>query len=156
MSRNRTIQKALVQIATIGPVGRLPIAPGTWCSALAVIIWWLFLSSLAAIEFWLVIVVVIIFAVWVSDRAERTLGKDARSIVIDELVGQWIPLAICPKRIILVLLAFFLFRLFDIWKPFPVEQSQSIKGGFGVVIDDVLAGGYSLLILIIIQRIWIG
>jgi len=84
------------------------------------------------------------------------MGKDAHSIVIDELVGQWIPLTICHKRIIFVMMAFFLFRLFDIWKPFPVKQSQSIKGGIGVVIDDVLAGGYSLLILIIFQRVWIG
>ena len=150
------MQKTLVQIASIGPVGRLPIAPGTWCSALAVIIWWLFLSNLAAVEFWLVIVIITIFAVWVSNRAERTMGKDAHSIVIDELVGQWIPLTICHKRIIFVMMAFFLFRLFDIWKPFPVKQSQSIKGGIGVVIDDVLAGGYSLLILIIFQRVWIG
>jgi len=156
LKTDKSMLKLRVQIATIGPVGRLPVAPGTWGSALAVIIWWLFLANLAILQFWLIIIMVLIIAVWASHGAEHLLGSDARSIIIDEVVGQWIALAFCSTHIMLVVSAFFIFRLFDIWKPFPIKQSQNIRGGLGVVIDDVLAGAYSALVLVIIQRVWIG
>lgn len=147
------MNRLAVYISTLGPIGKLPVAPGTWGSAAAVVLWWFVLSALELHVFWTVVVLVALVAVMASTHAERVLGRDARPIVIDEVVGQWIPLAICDKRLVPVALAFILFRLFDIVKPFPVNVSQKLKGGVGVVVDDLLAGGYSLLILVVLDRL---
>lgn len=156
MSGPGILQRIAVQTATVGPVGRLPIAPGTWGSLAAVVIWWLLLSTLSLASYWSILLVMFILAVWVSGHAEQILGRDARPIVIDELVGQWIVLGFCPRHIWAAVAAFLLFRLFDIWKPFPVGLSQRLKGGWGVVADDILAGGYAALVIAIIQRIRLG
>ncbi|MDP8240451.1 MAG: phosphatidylglycerophosphatase A [Candidatus Hatepunaea meridiana] len=149
------IQRALVQIATVGPIGRMPIAPGTWGSAFAVLIWWYFLSQLPPLVFWLILIVLSLIFTYVSNCAEKTLGKDAHPIIVDELIGQWIALAFCSKTILMVVIAFFLFRLFDIWKPFPIYISQKLKGGWGIMIDDVLAGGYAIVVIAVIRRLWL-
>ena len=147
------MQSIWINIATIGPVGRLPIAPGTWGSAVGVVIWWFLLAALEPLVFWTTVAFFTLIAIIASTRAEGSLGCDAHPIIIDEVVGQWIPLAICERRILLVALAFTLFRLFDIVKPFPVNVSQKLNGGLGVVADDLLAGGYTLVILVILNRL---
>lgn len=143
-------------IATLGPIGKMPIAPGTWGSAVAVILWWILLSRRSLVVKWSAIAIATVVAIWTADRAERILGHDASPIVIDELVGQWVALAFCSNKISHIIAAFFLFRLFDIWKPFPARDSQNLPGGWGVVIDDLIAGGYTGLILAIIRKVWNG
>ena len=91
---------------------------------------------------------VILFAIWICERASVNLiDKDHKSIIIDELAGMW--LALLPalylstqmSRSSYALMAFIFFRLFDIWKPFPISYfDQKIKNGFGIVLDDLLAG----------------
>jgi len=89
-------------------------------------------------------------AIWSATVAEKRLGHDAHPIVIDEVVGQWITLLVAGNQLLWVAAGFVVFRVFDVWKPFPVKQSQKFPGGYGIVIDDVLAGAYSVAI------IWLG
>ena len=155
MNPSGLIQKILVQIATVGPVGRLPVAPGTWGSLFAVIVWWSFLSVLNPLYFYIIIILTTILAILASNYAERSLGRDAHAIVIDEVVGQWLVLVFCQKTVLTVMISFFLFRWLDILKPFPIGRSQNLKGGWGVVIDDLLAGIYAAICVVIIQWIWL-
>ncbi len=144
--------KLQIFIATLGPVGKLPYWPGSWGSFFSVIFWW-FLIPAESIFFKILIPFLIFLpAVWLSTRAEKELGRDARPIVIDELVGQWIALIPCSKNIWQATAAFFLFRLFDIWKPFPINSSQNLPAGWGVVIDDVIAGIYTVICMLILLR----
>ena len=82
---------------------------------------------------------------WASGRVERMVGrKDPGVIVIDEVAGMMVSVLLLPRTWPVLLTAFFLFRLFDVWKPFPARQSQVIGGGVGVMIDDLIAGVYAL------------
>ena len=86
--------------------------------------------------------------IWVAGRAEETLKIiDPRPIVIDEIVGMWISLLLLPNRISYFLAAFILFRLFDVIKPFPAKQAEHLRGGWGIVLDDVVAGLYTNVLL---------
>lgn len=145
------MNKTVLRIATLGHVGWLPIAPGTWGSGVAVVIWWLLLANQGLTVQVSVIVPIAVIAVWSSGVAEKTLGHDAKQIVIDEVAGQWIALVVC-SGIVQFGLAFILFRLFDVWKPFPINKSQNLPGGWGIVIDDILAGGLAAIALSIIKR----
>ena len=130
-----------VWLATGFGVGRLPLAPATWASLLTS----LFLYYSARLDLWIfagIILGVSVVGVWAAGEAERTLGRDASPIVIDEVAGMllavWgIPLGARPELVLGI--AFVLFRLLDIWKPFPIRQSQRLPGGLGVMVDDLLA-----------------
>ena len=78
---------------------------------------------------------------------EKERGKDPGLVVIDEFVGQWLALFCLPRAIAIYIIGFALFRLFDIWKPFPVNRIQSLPGGWGIMLDDVLAAIYTNLCL---------
>ncbi len=151
--RNRRVSQL---VATVGPFGWLPVAPGTWGSAIAAVIWW-YLSSIALIPMEIAIIVVLLpIAVWSAHVTEKVLGHDAKPIVIDEVVGQWITLLFAPRQVYLYLIGFILFRVFDVLKPFPVYQSQRLPGGFGIVTDDALAGLYAGVTLLILQKVFLG
>ena len=153
MSRTRICPNFPTFIATFGLIGWLPKIPGTWGSFAAVVIWWFVLLGIGSLASGLVLLGFVILSIWSSDRAEVVLGKDARPIVIDEVVGQWIALLLCPREIGWAALCFFLFRFYDIVKPFPIRISQNLRGGWGIVIDDILAGLYSLATYILIKNI---
>jgi phosphatidylglycerophosphatase A len=124
--------------------GFAPVAPATVGSALACIVLW-FLPD-ARNWPWLLLAIPFFFlGVWLATRGERRYGHDGRPIVIDELLGQWITLFFAGQSLPLFVAAFLLFRLFDIWKPFGIRQSQNLPAGWGVMIDDLLAGGLALL-----------
>ncbi|MGV0035291.1 MAG: phosphatidylglycerophosphatase A [Candidatus Azotimanducaceae bacterium WSBS_2022_MAG_OTU7] len=127
--------------------GLAPIAPGTAGSALGLL---LFIPALyAPLPVQLGIILISFFlGVWVSDRVARHMEvKDPGGIVWDEFVGMWITLLWLPSLIWLVP-AFLLFRLFDIWKPWPVRiADERLGGGFGIMLDDVIAGLYALAAL---------
>ncbi len=139
-----------VFIATFGPVGYLPIAPGTWGSGAAILIWWFAMRPLPVLYYLIILLLLTAVAVWSSSQAEKTLGHDSGHIVIDEVVGQLIALVICPRSILFAVSGFFIFRLFDIWKPAPINSSQNLSSGWGVVMDDLLAGIYTAIVLFII------
>ncbi|WP_285905916.1 phosphatidylglycerophosphatase A family protein [Pseudodesulfovibrio pelocollis] len=143
-------------LATLGPIGHFPKAPGTWGSLAAVVAApWLFLplplwGRLAALA------AVFAVGVWACAVAERTMGrKDPGCVIIDELFGQWLTLLFFSAMPIWYLgLAFVLFRGFDILKPWPVQWAETaFPGGLGVMADDGVAGLYALLCLHLIA--WI-
>ena len=132
--------KALARfIATLGPVGSAPIAPATAGSAVVVLAGY-FVPVPALWVALLLILACAALAVWSAGEAEKTLGHDAKPIVIDEVVGQSLALLFVPHRPLAFLAAFVLFRGFDVWKPLGAREIQRLPGGWGVVADDVVAG----------------
>ncbi len=144
------MRRLAVLLATGFQIGRLPVAPATWASLAVVLCLVPFADRLDPRLLGGVIVALIPVGIWASGEAERSLGVDARPIVIDEVVGMLIAVWGVPmgSRPVLVLtFAFFLFRALDIAKPFPIKGSQRLPGGWGVVADDVLAGAATNVIL---------
>ena len=146
-------------IATGLGVGFCPFGPGTMGALLAILIWYpltLFFgySSVLGITFGLVLLFSFLGA-WSSTVAERYWGEDPSRVVIDEVVGQWIVLSAIPADFHwgYVLAAFLLFRFFDIVKPLGVRKMENFKGGWGIMADDILAGIYGALLLIIWRNI---
>ena len=139
-------------IATLGPIGTSLPASGTAGSFVALIAGYFILS---AGFMWLAFstLVVLFVGVWASSKYETETGKkDASEVVIDEVAGQWSVLLVAPLSIEAFLTAFLLFRFFDILKPFPVNKADQIKGGIGVMADDMVAGflaGACLIILML-------
>jgi phosphatidylglycerophosphatase A len=126
-------------VATLGPVGLVPIAPATAASALVTLIGW-FLPSPPWPMTLLLLVAGTALAIWVCGEAEKSLGHDAGPIVADEVIGQCLALLFAPRAIGAFVAAFLLFRLFDVWKPLGADGLQRLPGGLGVVADDVAAG----------------
>ena len=128
-------------LATGGGAGYLPKMPGTAGSVLGIGVW--LLIQLAGNSWvWVVFVAGILPVIWIAGMAERLFGQhDPQCVVIDEIVGMPVALAGIALDWRLVLTGFVAFRLFDIWKPFPIRQSQRLPAGWGVVVDDLLAGG---------------
>jgi len=135
--------------------GYTPWAPGTAGSFCALIIF--YLIPLAD-PYWLILIAILFAAgVWSSTRIERDLDiKDPPQVVIDEWLGQWLTLLFLPRSSLILLLGFLIFRIMDILKPFPAGKSQAIKGGWGIMLDDVIAAVYTnitiRLILLINSR----
>lgn len=136
-------------IATGSGAGLFPRAPGTAGSLVALIPWWFALRQLPPA--WYVVVLTLAFAlgVWACGLAGKRLGvDDHRALVWDECVGQWIALCAAPLGWPWMVAGFLLFRLFDIWKPWPIRiADRRVHGGFGVMLDDVLAGIYALIVM---------
>lgn len=129
--------------------GLAPAAQGTFGS-LAAILPWLLLRQYSLSLNLLVIAIGFAIGVWACDVAGRALGvDDHRSLVWDEFIGQWIawlPALIAPWWA--VVLGFALFRLFDVWKPWPIRYfDRHLKGGLGVMVDDVIAGIFAAAVL---------
>lgn len=127
--------------------GRSPFAPGTAGTAAAVLLYLVF-SGLPAGWYLTVCAALTGIAILTADEAEKMLGKtDDGSIVIDEIAGYFVSMALLPPQWLFIIAAFFLFRLFDIIKPFPLRRLQDLHGGPGIVLDDIGAGIYTNLVL---------
>jgi phosphatidylglycerophosphatase A len=137
--------------ATFG-LGYFPIAPGTVASAVAIIGLW-FLPPVPTGIWMASLAILFLVGVWTATIAEETWGHDAGRINYDEVVGMAVTVIAVPKHYLVYIVSFFVFRLFDIVKPFPVNVSQKLPGGWGVMIDDVLAGIYGNILVQIIFRL---
>lgn len=140
-------------MATVFGVGRAPVAPGTFGSAAGVILF-LLLSGLSPVLYAVTLVGVTCLAIWAAEAYERQTGAhDDGRIVIDEVAGQLValtPLVLAgrSRSFFLVVTGFVLFRVFDVWKPGPIRWlDRNVAGGAGVVLDDVLAGGFAAALL---------
>jgi phosphatidylglycerophosphatase A len=144
-------QRILKNIATLGPIGYLPIAPGTWGSLFAVLFYYL-LKPPFPVQLFLIISVTAIGTI-AAHSAEKVLNeKDSGHIVIDEFAGYAVSILALPVTLTFLAAAFLLFRFFDILKPPPVRWiERTFPGGAGVVSDDLMAGVYTNLLL----QIWI-
>lgn len=141
-----------VVIGTGFGAGFFPFGPGTAGAAVAVLIWYGLSLVLAAPVLVLVTALLAllftVLGIWADNRLEPFWGEDPSRVVVDEMVGVWLPLLVCPAAPLwYALAAFVLFRFFDIVKPFGVRHMEKMQGGVGVMMDDVLAGLYALLIL---------
>ncbi len=136
-------------LATWFGAGLSPIAPGTVGSLVALPLAYLLSYYVGIVGLAIAIVVVFLIGIWAAQRySERTASHDAGPIVIDEVVGQWLALLLVPADLVLYAVGFALFRLADIIKPWPISVvDQRVKGGFGVMLDDVLAGALAAIIL---------
>jgi len=143
------MRRLIYLIATGLYTGYSPIASGTAGSALGLAAYFLFPSF----RQWILLSACILFfflGVWSATHIENyERKKDASIIVIDEIVGMWISLLFLPISMgwIWWLAAFFIFRIYDIIKPFPAGRSQKLHAGWGVMVDDVLAGVYTNMTL---------
>jgi len=147
--RLKTTDYLALAIATCG-VGYMPIAPGTFGSLVGVAIF-LALTRVATLS---IVVAVLFFTfagIWAGTRTEELSGrKDPGKIVVDEVAGQLIalfPLVFVKWSMITVMVSFILFRFFDIVKPYPANRLQELKGGAGVMCDDLVAGAYAAIIV---------
>ena len=146
------MDKFIMFLATGFYSGNLPKAPGTWGSAVALVPWF-FMRHLPLPSYLGLVGFLFVTGSLLAGSAEKILDQaDAGPIVIDEFVGLFITLTAAPNHPAAWLLGFLLFRFFDVVKPFPVSWfDQRIHGGFGIMMDDVIAGLYGLLSL---QVLW--
>lgn len=155
------INQFKLRISTLFGVGLLPKAPGTWGSLAVLPI--IYLMALYG-NIWLFgfILITSLITLWAAPYCEEVWGKDPGKVVIDEAAGQAIPFLFLPFRgdfstdVWLILGAFLLFRLFDILKPLGIKRLQHFKGGFGILIDDLIAGIYAMIILQLVARVILG
>ena len=145
MSKFPDLKNPIHFIATLGGIGKIPIAPGTWGSIFG---FFIFIYISHYVDMLIVVTLSIPFSIWVCQKASVNLiEKDHKSIVIDELVGIWIALVPAlylstqTSRTSYAVLALIFFRLFDILKPFPISYfDKNFKNGLGIVLDDLIAG----------------
>ena len=134
-------------LASAFGAGYSPVASGTVGSFVTVVAIWLL--PLTPLRIAVALVVVLLVGIWAGSRVERVLGKkDPGLIVIDEVAGMLLSVILLPRTIPVLITAFLLFRLFDIWKPFPARESQALTGGMGVMVDDLIAGVYALVLVL--------
>ena len=156
MSEFPNLKKPYDFIASLGGIGLIPFAPGTFGSIFA---WFVFVIMSHFIDMLIYTICIVFIAIWVCEKASVNLiQKDHKSIVIDELAGMWV--ALVPviyfasdqlERIIYACLALVFFRVFDILKPFPISYfDKKYKNGFGIVLDDIIAGIFSGILSVLI------
>jgi phosphatidylglycerophosphatase A len=140
-------------IATLGFIGYLPVAPGTFGTLCALIVF-IILKPTAFVHILLLFACIIIGCIS-AHYAERILRvKDSQHIVVDEFCGYLLAVLFVPFSITYAVIAFFLFRLFDILKPFPIRNAEiSLPGGIGIVADDLIAALYTNIAMQLIHII---
>jgi len=156
MSEFPNLKKPYDFIASLGGIGLIPFAPGTFGSIFA---WFVFVIMSHFVDMLICTICIVFIAIWVCEKASVNLiQKDHKSIVIDELAGMWV--ALVPviyfasdqfERIIYACLALVFFRVFDILKPFPISYfDKKHKNGFGIVLDDIIAGIFTGILSVLI------
>lgn len=143
---NSVWRKPLHFIAFGFGAGALPFAPGTFGTLIAIPIY-LLLARLPLFFYLSAVLMISIGAVFLCDAVEKELAvHDHPGMCVDEIVGYLVTMIAAPAGGFAILLGFLLFRLFDIWKPWPISWlDQNVSGGFGVILDDVVAGLFSCL-----------
>jgi phosphatidylglycerophosphatase A len=138
-------------IATGFGIGLLPAAPGTWASLASLPCGWLIRVEFGLTGLLAAAAIAFVVGWWAAARVARASGiGDPGAVVIDEIAAQFLVLAAAPLDWRFYLAAFLLFRLFDIWKPFPVNWlDRTVKGGFGIMLDDIAAALYALALILI-------
>jgi phosphatidylglycerophosphatase A len=134
MNRTSTI------IATLGGLGRVPLAPGTVASLAALPFAWLLASLGGSLVLLGATLAAAVIGTWACDvYARRTNAIDPSECVADELAGQWLTCAFAPLSLAGMILAFLLFRVFDVLKPWPISLAERFEGGLGIMADDIVA-----------------
>ena len=147
-----------VIISTLFGVGYFPKIPGTSGTLLAAFVYFLlpgnFFGSLKNnLVFLTCVLILSLISVVLISKAEKKLGNDDNKIVLDEFLGYFMAVLFLPKTLIIAVVAFILFRFFDIFKPEPINILQNLPAGWGVMADDIMAGIYSNISLQLLTRI---
>lgn len=137
--------------------GYAPLASGTAGTLVGIAIY-IFLNQLPLKLYGILTLAIVIVGIWLSYRAEAILGeKDSGVIVIDEIAGFLVTMFALPMTWKTMAIGFFVFRVFDIFKPFPIRRiDQRLPGGWGVMLDDVLAGVYANLTIQLLRRVMLS
>ncbi len=129
--------------------GYIPFAPGTFGSIVALLIY--LIPGFENPTLLLILISLFsIVGISIGTKFETIYGKDPKQCTIDEMVGMWISLLFIPKTIWFILIAFILWRIFDITKPFPANIAEKLNGGIGIMLDDIIAAIYTLILTHII------
>lgn len=137
--------------ATVFGLGYMPVAPGTFGTFGAAILWYFTLRGMDPLSYVVFLFIITIFSCYIAWLAEKVYGqKDSQRIVIDELCGYLLTVAF-SGTVLLGLVGIIFFRLFDILKPWPIKKFEKLPGGIGVVADDLMAGVYGFLALRIVS-----
>ncbi len=147
---SKFVKYLIIFLATGFGVGFLLGAPGTYGSILAIGLY--FFLPKSNLAYLLSLIVAIPIGCFAAAKAEAYFQKkDPSQVVIDEILGMWLAMWTLRPSILNLVLAFFFFRLFDILKPPPIRQLEKIPGGIGIVLDDIMAGAYALLLMRLLQ-----
>lgn len=159
-NKQRAVKQDIYTIlGSVFGIGFIPFMPGTFGTLAAALLY------LSIPETWLTgfpellytgsaIIILFFLGVFVSTKAEAKLGHDAGSIVIDEFVAYFICVLFLPKSYLMAVYTFAIFRVFDIAKPQPIKLSQKLKGGWGVMVDDLLAALFTNVFMQALIRIY--
>ncbi len=151
---NKITRAAVIFIAQGAYAGRAPVAPGTAGTLVGVLLYLLWLKGLSPVIYSVVCLFLIVLGTWAAGRAEEILGRtDHPSIVIDEIAGYMVSMFLVPPAWGFMIAGFFLFRFFDIVKPFPLKRLQELHGGPGVMLDDIGAGIYTNIVLQVVRGV---
>jgi phosphatidylglycerophosphatase A len=143
-----SLRRLGVFIATCAHVGYAPVAPGTWGSVFGLVIYYLVRRQGSTAVELAVIALITVIGLWAATEAEHYFGGiDPGPVVIDEVIGMLITLALHPVNVLGAVLGFLIFRVLDVIKPWPARRLELLPGGFGVVFDDVMAGVYGNLLM---------
>jgi phosphatidylglycerophosphatase A len=142
-------------------VGYSPLAPGTMGALLILIVFWI-CPEMSSLQLLLVIIGLTVIGIYTATVTEREMqskvgqdrGRDPGIIVIDEIIGMLIALFALPKTSRFMIIAFILFRIFDIMKPYPARRMEKLPAGWGIVMDDIIAGIYANLAIQISRAIF--
>ena len=151
-ARGLSLRHPASLIATVFGIGLLPKAPGTWASLAAVPLAWLLDYLVGRTGIVVAGVAIALIGIWASQvYVSHHRVEDPGEIVVDEVAAQLLVLAVVPLSLLSAVAGFLLFRLFDIVKPWPVSWAdRTVKGGFGVMLDDLLAAGYAAIGLLLV------
>jgi phosphatidylglycerophosphatase A len=142
------IDRVAYFIATAGYAGRMPFAPGTAGSVVGVALHLLVRQTGSWTLEGVMVVVTLVGGIWSASVTERVVGrKDPGIVVVDEVLGMLVTLAFLDVTLRAAAVGFFLFRMFDVLKPFPAGRLEHLHGGFGVMMDDAVAGLYAHIVL---------
>ena len=140
--------------ATLCGIGFIPFAPGTLASLAALPFAWLILVTGDIDGLGAGIALAIAIGLWACDVTVSESGNpDPQQCVIDELAGQWIACMAAPLTLPGFATAFIAFRVFDIWKPWPISAAEKAKGGMGVMADDLVAGFFALIVVVAVRQV---
>jgi len=130
-------------VATFLGIGKIPFAPGTWASLAAAPLFYPLIDS--PLIHLATLVVVYFLGVYSTGEYAKAIGDvDPSSAVMDEVLGMGVAMLAIPHQWPFVIMAIVLFRLFDIWKPYPIHRVEKLPGGWGIMTDDLVAGLYAL------------
>lgn len=149
MKNLATLWRQFVHMLAFGfGAGLAPVAPGTVGTLVAVPVWWL-LAQLSITVYCVIVVGMGLAGIWICGKTARDLNTpDHPGIVWDEIIGYLITMFMAPVSAVWMVIGFLLFRLFDIWKPFPIRWlERRVPGGLGIVLDDVMAGLYAFAVM---------